>query len=73
MQYNSRSESLSDTLHVHGFNQPSIQEQISPVTIKEKRNPTAVTKLSLKDKAGLVFVVCVLLMLQLLEKVKILK
>ena len=37
------------------------------------RNVAAVPKLNLKDKAGLVFVVIVLLTLQLLEKLKVLK
>lgn len=36
-------------------------------------NIAAVPKLTLKDKAGLVFVVLVLLTLQLLEKLKVIK
>lgn len=73
MQYKSSNESMTDTLQLRGFEQPFVQEQSKTDTNSGKRNSITVTKLSLKDKAGLVFVVAVLLLLQLMEKVKLLK
>ena len=73
MQNKLSTDSMSDTLHLPSFKKPFVQQKKRPFLIKEKLNANAVTKLTLKDKAGLVFVVGVLLMLQLLEKLKLLK
>lgn len=47
--------------------------QNQPLFTNIPRNAAAVPKLSLTDKAGLVFVVAILLMLQILEKLKVIK
>ena len=73
MQYKSSGKSVSDTLHMPGIEKYVVQDVQLPVSTNEKTNTTTVTKLTIADKAGLVFVVVVLLMLQFLEKAKLLK
>ena len=73
MQNKISNASMSDTFHTPIYQIPFGQQKKRTVLIEQKPNATPVTKLNLKDKAGLVFVVVVLLTLQLFEKVKLLK
>ena len=71
MQNNTVSQREPITLYQANDN--SFVQEKNAVSTYTHRNAAAVPRLTLKDKAGLVFVVMILLMLQLLEKLKVIK
>lgn len=70
MQYETNSNAGGTA--INSFNQSAVSV-ISTAKYKHASRQTQKDPLNLKDKAGLVFVVMVLLMLQFLEKIKLLK
>lgn len=71
MQNNSVSRPNAVTLY--DTTDRSFVQKNLPVFANISRNAAAVPKLTLKDKAGLVFEVAVLLTLQLMEKLKVIR
>ncbi len=74
MQHNPNAEPVDDVFRLHRAQSEMAIEKIpKPNASIHISNHASVTRLTFKDKAGLVFVVIVLLLLQLLEKIKLLK